>query len=104
MNTTIDKTKVYQTIFLILIGIDFYGLIPFDFLTNKFVQIFIYLTLLFIGIRQESTKFHKNIYLIFFAVLGNIVSSYIFNGQGGLASFSAAFLFFTFLYFLVYIK
>lgn len=97
MNTlTYKSSRYYKTLFLLLLSIDFYGLIPFDFLTSKGMQLLVYVPLTVLGLCQKKTILHKMIFAIYVAVLGNAVSSLLYNMQSIAASLSASFFVFHF--------
>lgn len=89
-------SRYYKTLLLLLIAIDFYGLIPFDFLTSKGMQLLIYIPLTVLGLFQSKTIMHKCIFAIYIAVFCNAVSSLVYNSQSIIASLSASFFVFHF--------
>lgn len=89
-------SRYYKTLLLLLIAIDFYGLIPFDFLTSKGMQLLIYIPLTVLGLFQSKTIMHKSIFAIYIAVFCNAVSSLVYNSQSIIASLSASFFVFHF--------
>lgn len=104
MNPLIFSNKRYfKLLFLILLSIDFYGLIPFEFLTNKLIQIIIYLPLFLISYSQKKTEYHKNIFYLFIFLFFNYFSSYHYNNQSIIASFTSSIFIYHFtLFFLIF--
>lgn len=83
-------SRFYKTLLLLLIAIDFFGLIPFDFLTLKGMQLLIYVPLTVLGLFQRKTIMHKCIFAIYIAVFCNAISSFVYNSQSIVASLSAS--------------
>lgn len=83
-------SRFYKTLLLLLIAIDFFGLIPFDFLTLRGMQLLIYVPLTVLGLFQRKTIMHKCIFAIYIAVFCNAISSFVYNSQSIIASLSAS--------------
>lgn len=76
-----DKNKIWLLTFLVLVAIRFYGITAFAFLEERFWSFTLYLIPLVFLFSAKKDFYGKSIMLILMAMIPNIISAKIFNGQ-----------------------
>lgn len=101
-----EKNKAWLLTFLILLAIRCYGLTTFAFLEERFWSFTLYLIPLCLLFFLKKDFYGKSISLILLAMIPNMISSKIFNGQSYYDSLLGLIfiLHFAFYYLLLYLK